>query len=111
MYVKPISKRLLPHKVIYKSYSNGRNGVTYDEGIELSLVSVDYNTKYGIKADSQANEFKATLFYDCVNSKPKYIVFKEKDKIVHNGAEMTVESISAPNWCNDKVHHYELGLV
>ena len=111
MHIKPIPRRMLPDSVVYKPLlENGRNGSVWGDEVMLKFVCVDYNTKYAIKGDNQGVAYKAMLFYDCRNSRPIGIAFREKDKIIHNGKEMTVESVSIPN-SGDRIHHYELGLV
>lgn len=112
MLVKPIPRRLLRHEVLYKPYiGDGRHGAVWGEEISLRNICVDYDTDYRIRGKSQTIRYRAVLYYDCVNSFPRDIAFKEKDKVVFNGAEMTVEGICVPNTPAGKAHHYELGLV
>ena len=67
--IKPIPKRLLPHKCVYKEYL-GNTGERDEWGPDIPLTYVKLEEKTQLKVTSNGREVvgNARLFYDLVNS-------------------------------------------
>ena len=60
--------------------------------------------------DNRQVSLSAVLFYDCKNSRPKNQIFSQGQKVIWNGTEHIIETIE-PLYDDNKLHHYELGLI
>lgn len=55
-------------------------------------------------------QLSATLFYDCRNSRPRGVEFKEDDIITFNGQKLSVKVVE-PLYDEGRLHHIEMGLI
>lgn len=133
---RPIPKKILIHECILKPFlgrDDWGSGDMFGADILLKNVRIEYNKSYRVSANAEDNLYKSILFIDYVNSKPRIevekgtnklfifpfegsfqmgnekIELRTKSKIIFNGQEMTIESLS-PVYAKG-LHHYELGLV
>lgn len=110
--MRAIPKRLLIHTVkLQRTISKDRWGEgKTDNGIKLEKVRIEPSSRIVRDKNSAEVQLAATLFYDCKNSVPRDFVFKEDDIILFNGQKLRVQVIE-PLYDNNKLHHYELGLI
>jgi len=78
--------------------------------VDLKFIRIEPTTK--IVKDKQNNEIQLSnlMFYDCKNSLPKGATFNEDTVITINGKEHTIKVIDKL-YDENKLHHYELGLI
>lgn len=109
--IKPIPKRLLPHKAKYKEYL-GNNGEGDNWGVETPLSFVKIEEKSQIKVSSNGREIigNARMFYDLINSKGLTNKMIENSIIIFNNKEYKVSDIDTLYADNENAHHYEVIL-
>ena len=107
-----IPKKLLIHTVkLQRTIDKDRWGeVKKDGGITLMQVRVEPSSRIVRDKNSAEIQLAATMFYDCRNSIPRNLSFKEDDIILFNGQKFRVQVIE-PLYDGSKLHHYELGLI
>ena len=107
--MRPIPKQLLIHQVMLHK-ETGSN-IKFSN-IYFLLRSVRMEPSSQVIRDRNNAEIRlaATLFYDCVNSRPRDISFQEDEVIIFNGQRHQVKIIE-PLYDGRRLHHYELGLV
>ena len=67
--MKPIPKRLLPHKCIYKKYlGNNGEGDEWAEAIELNFVKIEEKNQLKVTSNGREIVGNARFFYDVYNS-------------------------------------------
>lgn len=110
--MKPIPKKLLMHSVIlHKQIAEDTWGKeTLDEGVKLSYVRLEPSGRIVRNKNGAEVQLAATLFYDCRNSRPSGIVFREDDIVIFNGQKHKVHTVE-PLYDGRKLHHYEMGLI
>lgn len=109
--IKPIPKRLLPHKCTYKEYL-GNNGEGDEWGEDVSLNFVKIEEKMQLKVTSNGREVvgNARMFYDLINSSGLSSKPIQNSKIIYNSHEYRI--VDTDVLCADQSnpHHYEVML-
>ena len=110
--MRAIPKKLLIHTVeLHRTISEDRWGeIKTDNGVKVERVRIEPSSQVVRDKNSAEVQLAATLFYDCRNSMPKEVGFKEDDIIVFNGQKLRVKVVE-PLYDENKLHHYELGLI
>ena len=109
--IKPIPKRLLPHKCIYKEYL-GNTGEGDEWGTDILLKFVKIEEKMQLKVTSNGREVvgNARLFYDLINSSGLIDKPVQNSKIIYNNHEYRVVDTDVLCGEQDTPHHYEVML-
>ena len=122
--IMQIPKRLLIHsaELVTKFDPDKWENSSSEEIIPLKFVRIEPCSK--MTADSVGNVIRlsATLFFDCKNSSPKETIFAlksdiingktvESQKVKFGGRIFTVQTIEAFYADENKIHHYEVGLM
>ena len=107
---RPIQKRLLIHEVEYSKYSKDNwAGESYEEPININNVRIEPKTSLLKSGDGEEVQSSSLLFIDKTQSIP-LLKLEEKDKVVFQNKEMTVQKVNV--FYNTKdIHHWELILV
>lgn len=110
--MKPIPKKLLLHTAILKTISiNNTWQEEMDESISvLEKIRIEPISKLVTAKDNRQVTLSAVLFYDCKNSRPKNQSFIQGQKVIWNGIEYVIETVE-PLYDDNKLHHYEMGLL
>ena len=110
--MRPIPKQLLIHQVmLHKETGKDRWGKgSLNTGVLLRSVRMEPSSQVIRDRNNAEIRLAATLFYDCVNSRPRDISFQEDEVIIFNGQRHQVKIIE-PLYDGRRLHHYELGLV
>lgn len=111
--MKPIPRAVLPHTVTLNV--PGQTDVWGREtdrtmGTEICFVRIEPSSKLVTDTQNRQIQLSALLFYDCVNSAPRGISWKQGQKITFNGQPFTVQVVE-PLYDARTLHHYEIGLV
>lgn len=110
--MKPMPKALLIHsaKLLEVSTENTWQSEETAEIATLKNIRIEPLSKLVTAKDNTQVTLTAVLFYDCKNSRPSGVSFKQGQKIIFNSIEYIVETIE-PLYDGQKLHHYELGLI
>lgn len=110
--MKPMPKNLLIHsaKLLEVSTENTWQSEETTEIATLKNIRIEPLSKLVTAKDNTQVTLTAILFYDCKNSRPSGVSFKQGQKIIFNNVEHVVETIE-PLYDGQKLHHYELGLI
>lgn len=110
--MKPMPKALLIHsaKLLEVSTENTWQSEETAEIATLKNIRIEPLSKLVTAKDNTQVTLTAVLFYDCKNSRPSGVAFKQGQKVVFNGVEHIVETIELL-YDGQKLHHYELGLI
>lgn len=110
--MKPMPKALLIHsaKLLEVSTENTWQSEETIEIATLKNIRIEPLSKLVTAKDNTQVTLTAVLFYDCKNSRPSGVAFKQGQKVVFNGVEHIVETIELL-YDGQKLHHYELGLI
>ncbi len=110
--MKPIPKCLLIHsaKLLGTSTDNQWQSEETTEIATLKNIRIEPLSRLVTAKDNTQVTLTAVLFYDCKNSRPSGVAFKQGQKIIFNNVEHVVETIE-PLYDGQKLHHYELGLI
>lgn len=105
-------KALLIHsaKLLEVSTENTWQSEETAEIATLKNIRIEPLSKLVTAKDNTQVTLTAGLFYDCKNSRPSGVSFKQGQKIIFNSIEYIVETIE-PLYDGQKLHHYELGLI
>ncbi|MFR0881366.1 MAG: putative minor capsid protein [Oscillospiraceae bacterium] len=105
-------KALLIHsaKLLEVSTENTWQSEETAEIATLKNIRIEPLSKLVTAKDNTQVTLTAVLFYDCKNSRPSGVSFKQGQKIIFNSIEYIVETIE-PLYDGQKLHHYELGLI
>lgn len=108
--MKPIPKSLLIHsaelqEVVEDEWQNEK----VQSSTALMRVRIEPMSKLVTSSNNRTVTLSATLFYDCRNSRPAGVEFKQGQRLVFNGREYTVETIEQL-YDNRGLHHLEVGL-
>lgn len=110
--MRPIPKSLLIHSGQLQSVpgkdSWGKG--TLSDTVNLKHIRLEPTTKY--VRDKQNNEIQlaAVMFYDCYNSRPRNQDFHSDQIFSIHGERYQVQLVE-PLYDENKLHHYEIGLV
>lgn len=111
---KPIPKTLLPHDAVLITKMGG-DAITPPTEVQTPLEHV--RVKGGSRityADRGATlECSKTLYFDCTNSRPRGTVFREGERLAFMGETYTIKAVNpvSTDSRNDRIHHWECGLV
>lgn len=108
--IKPIAKKLLPHQVVYNSYSSdGGEGPTFGTSTTLYNVKVEEVKQLSRTKDGKEIMGNALMFYDYVNSTGLTTEPTEQGKITFNGKTYYI-TMTETHYENNVPHHYEITL-
>lgn len=109
--IRPIPKRLLPHKCTYKEYqgNNGEKDVWAD-GTELSYVKIEEKLQFKVTSNGRELVGNARMFYDTVNSIGLTNKPVSNSIILFNSKEYKIVDTDILYAEIDKAHHYEVLL-
>jgi len=109
---RPIPRKLLVDTVEYFKVSgtNAYGKDTFETAVTITHVRVDSIKKNILNSLGDAQNDKATLFYDAKNSSP-VVSFSKQDKIVFDGLDYTIREIDILKGDSVNVHHLEIALV
>lgn len=82
--------------------------VVWEEPVVLERVFITHTVAFNKGTIGAEPSDTMTLYYDCFNSRPLNVAFHKGAKIVFNGVEYFINSIT-PCYA-DGLHHYEIGL-
>lgn len=110
--IKPIPLSLLGDSVTYLETKDGRWGQSVASEVEVRQVSVQAISAIS-KVKSQQNEsnsYQLLLFFDCVNSLPKWQTFKLDDRIRYEGETYRIAKVEVIKTFDGQAHHIEVML-
>jgi len=109
--IKPIPKRLLPHKCIYKEYL-GNTGEGDKWGVDTPLSFVKIEEKSQLKVTSNDREIvgNGRMFYDIVNSGGLSNKPVQNSIIIFNDREYRIVDTEILYADKETPHHYEILL-
>lgn len=107
---RPISNRMLTcsASLFTKQEIDEDRNIIWEEPIVLEKVYITSTLGQTKGSNGQEPSDTMMLYYDCYNSRPLNITFQKGQKIVFNGTDYFVNSIT-PCY-TDGLHHYEIGL-
>lgn len=110
--MKPIPKKLLIHTVELKTVNTSNTWQDEEETdlILLSKIRIEPCSRLITAKDNRQVSLSAVMLYDCKNSRPKNQIFSQGQKVIWHGTEHIIETIE-PLYDDNKLHHYELGLI
>lgn len=109
--MQAIPKRLLIHKSVKYTYVKDRWGEeTLDDGQEIKYIRIEPSSKVVRDKNNAEVQLAAMLFYDCKNSFPRDVVWKEDDIVAVNDEKYRVQTVE-PLYDGKRLHHYEIGMV
>lgn len=109
--IKPIPKRLLPHKATYKEYlGNTGEGDSWGENKPLEYIKIE--EKMQLKTTSNGREIvgNARMFYDLINSNGFIHKPVENSIIIFNDKSYKIVNVDVLYADNSQPHHYEVLL-
>lgn len=97
---------------LYQFVSMGEFNVpTYGTKIDLIYIHGQPVKKTSLTSLGEQKDDALLFFYDCVNSIPVGVMFKELDKIIFLGQAYIVrEAVPQPNALTGEDHHWEVRL-
>lgn len=109
----PIPRAVLPHTVTLNV--PGQTDVWGREtdrtmGTEIRYVRIEPSSKLVTDTQNRQIQLSALLFYDCTNSIPRGVAWKQGQRITFNGQRFTVQVVE-PLYGARELHHYEIGLI
>lgn len=110
--IKPIPKRLLPHKCVYKEYlGNTGEGDEWEEpGVTLKFVKIEIKMQLKVTSNGREVVGNARLFYDLTNSSGLSTNPVQNSKIIFNNHEYRVVDVAVLCGEEATAHHYEVML-
>lgn len=109
--IKPIPKRLLPHKCIYKEYlGNTGEGDEWGEDIPLNYVKIELKMQLKVTSNGREVIGNARMFYDLTNSSGLSSKPVQNSKIIYNGDEYRIVDTAVLSGEMTEPHHYEVLL-
>ena len=110
--MRAIPKSLLIHsaRLLKKMKEDEWGEAKLSVGTALRCIRMEPSSKIVRDKNNSEVQLAATMFYDCRNSKPRYISFVVDDIIVFNGQKFQIKVVE-PLYDNRSLHHYELGLI
>jgi len=110
--MRTIPKNLLIHSAVLSEISTDNTWQEEEKTVvaELSKIRIDTTSELVTTKDNRQVTLSAELFYDCRNSRPKNLTFKQGQSVLWNDMEYVIETVE-PLYDGRKLHHYELGLI
>lgn len=109
--IKPIPKRLLPHKAIYKEYlGNTGEGDSWGENISLEFIKIEEKKQLKVTSNGREVIGNARLFYDLINSQGLINKPVQNSIIEFNGRKYSVVDTDILCADTENPHHYEMLL-
>lgn len=110
--MRTIPKNLLIHSAVLSEVSTDNTWQEEEKTVvaELSKIRIDTTSELVTTKDNRQVTLSAVLFYDCRNSRPKNLTFKQGQSVLWNDTEYVIETVE-PLYDGRKLHHYELGLI
>ena len=109
--IKPIPKRLLPHKCVYKEYlGNAGEGDEWSSDIPLKFVKIEKKMQLKVTSNGREVVGNARLFYDLTNSSGLSAKPIQNSKVIFKGSEYRVVDTDVLCGEQDTPHHYEVLL-
>lgn len=110
--MRAIPRKLLIHSAVLhrKTAKDLWGKESLDQGVLLEFVRVDPSGRVIRDKNKAEIQMEATLFFDCRNSRPRDCSFCIDDILAFNGQNYSI-SVVEPLYDEEKLHHYELGLV
>lgn len=110
--MRPIPRRLLIHEVSIKGVigKDSWGKPQFSKQADLSFVRVEPSIKVVRDKNNQEIQLAATLFYDCINSRPKNMEFRADQIVAFSGEAHRIVTIELL-YDERKLHHYEIGMV
>lgn len=109
--IKPIPKRLLPHKCVYKEYlGNAGEGDKWGEDVPLNYIKIEQKLQFKVTSNGREVVGNARMFYDYANSNGLSAPPKADDIVLFNGKEYKVFDVNILCADSDIPHHYEVIL-
>lgn len=106
--MRPIRPDLLIHTITYQSIKKDRWGEETIEEATVNKVRVEPTRIYQQTSTGEKLVSATLIFWDKVHSSP--CEFKEGDKIVFEGKEMTIQQISKL-YDRTTLHHLEIRVI
>lgn len=109
--MRPISLRMLTcSATLYTEQSKDADrNIVWSEPVELSKIYLTVTDGTTNTSDGKEPSDNMTMFYDCQNSLPHGLTFKNGSKVVFNDRDYFINGIT-PCYA-DGLHHYEIGLI
>ena len=109
--MQAIPKSLLIHKAVRHRVEKDKWGKeTADGGQIITNIRIEPSSKVVRDKNHAEVQLAGTVFYDCKNSRPRGIEWKEDDIVVVNGERYRVQTVETL-YDGRRLHHYELGVV
>lgn len=109
--MRAIPKSLLIHNARLSQEIPGEWGAKDLQCIEeLECVRIEPSSKVVRDKNNAEQQLSAILFFDCRNSSPRGLEFKEDQIVDFHGLKHRIVAIE-PLYDNRKLHHYEIGMV
>lgn len=110
--MRTIPKNLLIHSATLSEISTDNIWQEEQKTViaELSKVRFNASSKLVTTKDNRQVTLSAVLFYDCRNSRPKNLKFKQGQSVLWNDTEYVIETVELL-YDGKKLHHYKLGLI
>lgn len=121
--ISPIPKNLLVHSAeLVTKYSPDKWGRSSSSSRQaLSHIRIEPSSKMIADNTGTSVRLSAVLFYDCTNSSPGVTFALKNDEadgktvdiqqVIFKGRIFSVRTIEPLYADNEKIHHYEIGLV
>lgn len=111
--MKPIPRAVLPHTVMLNAPGQtdawGRE-TDRPMATEIRFVRIEPSSKLVTDTQNRQIQLSALLFYDCTNSIPRGVDWKQGQRITFNNQQFTVQFVE-PLYAARALHHYEIGLI
>ena len=108
--MKPIPKTLLIHSAeLFEEKEGGWQEPAREKIAELSRIRIEPCSRLVQTDSNRSVTLEATLFYDCRNSSPANVEFKQGQRLTFGGELYKIELVE-PLYDNKRLHHLEVGL-
>ena len=106
--IPQIPREMLHHSATFEALTaaDADGNGTFATAATISFVRCEPVKEWLRSNDGETKNDKLTLFYDCVNSNPAAIAFKQGDRVTFNGAAYSVRTIK-----DFSPHHLEVILI
>lgn len=108
--MKPIPKTLLIHSAeLYAEKEGGWQEQEQTKIAALSCIRIEPCSKLAQTDSNRSVTLEAALFYDCRNSSPANVEFKQGQRLKFGEVIYKVETVERL-YDNKRLHHLEVGL-